>query len=61
MIWAVLFPVIWHPQPNYFFSFQYEMLTELKERRKQNSWGKMAEMPKKVKNIYFIIFVSLTN
>ena len=29
--------------------FQYEILTELKERRKQNSWGKMAEMPKKVK------------
>ena len=30
--------------------FQYEILTELKERRKQNSWGKMAEMPKKVKS-----------
>ena len=24
---------------------QYEVLTEIKERRKQNSWHKMAEMP----------------
>ena len=24
---------------------QYEVLTEIKERRKQNSWHKMSEMP----------------
>ena len=55
---AVLFPIIDTLLTNSFF--QYEMLTELKERRKQNSWGKMAEMPKKVKNIYFY-YICFTN
>ena len=52
---AVLFPIFDTLLTIYFF--QYEMLTELKERRKQNSWGKMAEMPKKVKYLFlFYLF-----